>query len=230
MLRALLALLGRATGEDRVTEAGTAGDLDASEGLRFLLIVVRTGCGTSSSCDAFRFRNDRVPSGGSSGRMSSLKMECPPGSTPRCDGSRSLASLGTDDNLRRVSDWGDSSCSSLLSSCRLFCMQAVHRQCFTSRSSQQTSYWTWTGKAAVPSSGLSVLASRAHCRCAAGTKEVSYPRSSMSNIAAGPHTIVPTHDACEIFLKIWAWVILFVLIAVAGVMSIFADFSSGPRV
>jgi hypothetical protein len=99
-------------------------------GRRFFLMV-RTGCGTSSSCEALRFRSERVPSGGSSGRMSSLKIECPPGSTPRCDGSKSLASLGTDDSLRRVSD-SMGSFSSWLSSCKSFCMQALHRQCFAS--------------------------------------------------------------------------------------------------
>jgi hypothetical protein len=102
-LRALLALLGRAAGEDAMAEGPATGDLDASDALG-LLRLVRTGCGTSSSYEAFRFRSDRVPSGGSSGSISSLKMEWPPGSTPRWDGRRSLASLGTDDSLRRVRD------------------------------------------------------------------------------------------------------------------------------
>jgi hypothetical protein len=129
-LRALLALLGLGAGEDAVAEAPTADAFDTSDGRRFFLMV-RTGCGTSSSCEALRFRSERVPSGGSSGRMSSLKIECPPGSTPRCDGSKSLASLGTDDSLRRVSD-SMGSFSSWLSSCKSFCMQALHRQCFAS--------------------------------------------------------------------------------------------------
>jgi hypothetical protein len=143
----------------------------SSDGLRFFLLV-RTGGGTSSSCDAFRFRSDRVPSGGSSGRMRSLNIEWPPGSTPRCDGSKSLASFGTDDSLRRVMD-SDGSPSSSFSSCKSFCIQALHRQCFEAVSVSQVQLMG--GREDLPSSWLSVLASRAHCVCAAGTKaHVSY--------------------------------------------------------
>ena len=76
-------------------------------------------------------------------------MECPFGSTPRCDGSKSLASLGTDDSLRRVIE-SDASSSSSLSSCKSFCMHALHRQCFGAGNSQPNgSVQGHTGKVTV---------------------------------------------------------------------------------
>jgi hypothetical protein len=83
--------------------------------------------------------------------------------------------------------------------------------------------WTWAGKATVPSSGLSVLASRAHCRCAASTKRwCQLPRRKCQNLD-GLRTIVAAHDARQIFFKVWTGVVFFVLVAVADVMSVIAD-------
>jgi hypothetical protein len=111
-----MALLGAACGDEAVTE-GPASDRDISEGLRFFLVCFIIG-GASSSFDAFRFRNERAPSGGSSGRISSLNIECPVVAAPRWEGSKSLASFGTDESLRRVRDLDCSSdsCSSSSSS------------------------------------------------------------------------------------------------------------------
>lgn len=122
-------------GDDGATD-GAASDFETSEGLRFFLDVRDgTGAATSSSCDALRFRKERVPSA-SPGRMRSLKMEWPLGSTPRTEGSKSLASLGTDDSLRRVidSELFRFSISSLSSSSwwTLFWIQALQRQSFAS--------------------------------------------------------------------------------------------------
>lgn len=66
-----------------------------------------------------------------------------------------------------------------------------------------------------PTSGLSVLASRAHCRCAAGTRHVSYQDHSL-RITAFPLTVITAHRACKIRFKIWAWIVFFGLIAVTA--------------
>jgi hypothetical protein len=35
------------------------------------------------------------------------------------------------------------------------------------------------------------------------------------------HTIVTTHNARQIFFKVWAWVVFFILVTVADVMPVF---------
>ena len=97
-LRTLRTLLDGGRGEVAGTD-GSASVFDASEGLRFFRVCLDS-TGASSSCEVLRLRSER-PSAGSLGRISSLKIECPSGSTPRCEGNNSLVSL-SDDCLRRV--------------------------------------------------------------------------------------------------------------------------------
>lgn len=151
-------------GDDAVSEASCAASEfeAASDGLRFFLIGRDGGC--SSSLEAFRFLRERDPSIGSSGRMRSLNIECPPGlSTPRCEGRRSLAtSLGTGECLRRVAD----SAVCFVSSSSPCSTQVEHRQCFAS------------------SSGLRELAVRAHCRCAWSPHTAQSRYSSNSSLGS----------------------------------------------
>lgn len=129
MLRALRTLLDGGRGETAGTD-GSASELDASEGLRFFRVCL-DGSGASSSCEVLRLRSERSPSAGSSGIISSLKIECPSGSTPRCEGSNSLVSLFRDERRRRAEVDGSSASSSSPSVGKLL-RQPLQRQRFAS--------------------------------------------------------------------------------------------------
>ena len=103
-------LLDGGLGETAGTDGSTS-ELVASEGLRFFRVCLE-GTGASSSCEFLRLRSERNPSADSSGRISSLNIECPSGSTPRCEGSNSLVNLFRDERLRRVEVEGRSASSS----------------------------------------------------------------------------------------------------------------------
>ena len=124
------------------------------------------GVASSRSSEVLRFRKAREPSKGSSSTIKVLKIECEPGlEVPRAAGSKSLVSLEAEDRLLATTSWsGSSACSTHVG--HLHWAASEKRMSLEYTKIETTSL---ERSQDLPSSEPSELASRAHCRCAAGS-------------------------------------------------------------
>jgi len=122
---------------------------------------------------------------------------------PRCDGSRSLASLGAED-LRADNEALASAMA--ISGSKAFSTQPGQRHCSASGDFLRLPI-TGFGLAVLPSSDLRASESRAHCRCAAALSALSNYGKSKRQL-----TVIATHGASQIFFEVFTWIVLFILL------------------